>query len=80
MTPNAIRMLVLAAYEEGFRDGVDHEASNWKYPPINLAWLNSTARIDAGYPALNRAQVASWEAWDRAKIDDQRDCERETQP
>ncbi len=75
-----VQMLILAAYEEGFRDGVDHECNNWKHYPKNLGWLASQSRIDAMFPELTPAQKYSMDLWDAAKIDAQRDAEREVLP
>ncbi len=74
---NDQKQLALSAFEEGFLEGCSHECNNWKYPPQNIAWLESQARKDAGFPPLTGWQEVMIEQWYNSKINEQRDASPE---
>jgi len=52
------------AYEDGFSDGQDHNNIAYKYPPMEVAWLQ-WKQHQQSWPALTdaeKATIAQWEA------------------
>jgi hypothetical protein len=54
--------LIREAYQEGFGDGADHNNLSYKYPPINIAWMESQSRqiLHPGEPQRPRTERAPW--------------------
>lgn len=78
---DGLHKMIEAAYREGFSDGADHGNLDWKYPPVDVAWL--MYRRNVFYPLgpciLTREQLKAIQTWEDQSYDQRTDAANKIQ-